>query len=223
MKHPSFLFLLMILIFVPAAIHAQQPDTLFLEFHFEGMGNLVTMSPPMYFFDIVSGDPLVLNGTWWFQLDDSEWPPTSDPDVRWDYIFNNYFEYAGAPQNSWTAVFDGNSLPTKPVWELSHPVNGTMGGELVLNCTLLDWNGDGILQPDERMVGTFSGTLMVMKYGTGYFSIYCGQGAYNGYSQNADPINFADDWMDGDCILELINCQHPTRDVSWGVLKQLYR
>jgi len=35
---------------------AQFPDVLFLEFDFEGFGNLVLTSPPVYSGEVVSGD-----------------------------------------------------------------------------------------------------------------------------------------------------------------------
>lgn len=222
-KVQSFLFLITVLVLIPGAVHAQWPDSLIIEFDFEGFGNLVMDSPPVYMNDIVAGDSRVVGGTWWWQLDDSTWPPTSDPNARWDYIFSTYFVYTSGAGANWTAVFDGNSLPTKPVWELSHPMNGTMGGTLSWSITILDWNGNGVLDLDERTFGTFSGTIMVMKYGTGNFSKYCGSGAFNGSYSNPDPANYADDFVEGHCILDLINCQIGTEESSWSALKAMYR
>jgi hypothetical protein len=221
----TFLFLAITLL-LPSAAAAQFPDSLILEFDFEGFGNLILDSPPVYSNDIVAGDPQVIGGTWWWRLDDSEWPPAppaGDATARWNYIFNNYFVYTPGAGANWTAYFDGNSLPTKPVWELSHPVNGTMGGTLVWSVTILDWNGNGVLELDERTFGTFSGTIMVMKYGTGNFSKYCGSGAFNGAYFNNDPANYADDFVEGHCILDLINCQVGTEETTWSALKQIYR
>lgn len=201
---------------------AQFPDTLFLEFDFEGFGNLVTMSPPRYAGDIVSGDSRLVGGTWWIEIDDTGWPPVSDPAARWNYIFTTYFQY-NATYHFWTAVFDQNTLPAKPVWEIDHPLNGTMGGTLVVSSTFTDDDMDGVFDPEERMFGTFEGNLMVMKFGTGNFAKYCGDGAYNGALFNDDPLNWFDDYVMGHCLLDLINCAIGTRDISWGGIKQLHR
>ncbi len=222
-KTQSLLFLVAVLVLTPYAAYAQFPDTLLLEYDFEGMGNLVMDSPPVYMNDIIAGSAQVVGGTWWWQIDDSDWPPPSVPNTRWDHIFNNYFVYTPGPGANWTAIFDGNTLPTKPIWELSHPVNGTMGGTLVWTVTILDWNGNGVLELDERTFGTFSGTILVMKYGTGNFSKYCGSGAFNGVYTNADPANYADDFVQGHCILDLINCMIGTEEASWSDLKTIYR
>ncbi|MBN2072258.1 MAG: hypothetical protein JW814_12460 [Candidatus Krumholzibacteriota bacterium] len=217
------LFLVMIVVSVPVAMNAQAlPDTLFLEFDFEGFGNMILTSPPVYSGDVVNGDPIVLGATWWMQIDDTGWPATSSPETRWDYIFNTYFEY-NAMSGSWTAEFDAGTLPTKPTWELNHPVNGVMGGTLVISFTIGDWDFDGILDIEERMFGTYEGTMMVMKYGYGNFAKYCGQGAYNGALQNADPVNWADDFVNGHCVLDLYNCQIENEQYSWGSVKSLYR
>jgi len=201
---------------------AQFPDTLFLEFDFEGFGNLVTTSPPIFSGEVVSGDSRLLGASWWMQIDDSEWPSTTDPAARWDYIFNNYFEY-NASLNFWTAVFDQGSLPVKPTWQIEHPVNGTMGGTLVISVTHTDDNLNGVFDAEERMFGTFEGTLMVMKYGTGEFAKYCGEGSYNGALFNDDPANWLDDYVTGHCLLDLINCQIGTERRSWSYIKQICR
>ncbi len=214
-----FLFLGAILALVPVSLGAVDlPDSLFLEFDFEGFGNLVQASPPLYSGDVYAGSSVVVGATWWMQIDDSTWPPVTDPATRWDYIFNNYFVYNGTT-GSWTAKFDATTLPTKPTWEIDHPVNGTMGGTLVISFTFGDWDMDGILDIEEQMFGSFSGTMLVMKYGTGNFYKYCGSGAYNGVCQNADPANFVDDYVEGHCILDLINCQIGVRPATWSSIK----
>lgn len=40
---------------------------------------------------------------------------------------------------------------------------------------------------------------------------------------NADPANFADGFVGGNCFLGLINCMIGARPVSWSCLKTLYR
>ncbi len=204
------------------SVRAQFPDTLFLEFDFEGFGNLVMTSPPVYSGDVISGDSRVVGATWFVQIDDTGWPPVSDPAVRWEYIFNTFFEY-NSTYFFWTAVFDQNTLPDKPTWEINHPVNGMMHGTLVVSSTFSDDDRDGILDIEERMFGTFEGNLMVMKYGTGEFAKYCGDGAYNGAAFNDDPANWVDDYVTGHCLLDLINCEIGTEEKSWSYIKKIYR
>ncbi|MBN1163087.1 MAG: hypothetical protein JXB45_00775 [Candidatus Krumholzibacteriota bacterium] len=217
----KFLFLLMIFAFIPCSAGAQEwPDTLLLEFDFEGFGNMILVSPPHYAGDIIAGDARLVGATWWIEIDDSEWPPTTDPNARWEYIFNTYYEY-NSQTGSWTAFFNASTLPAKPTWGIDHPTNGTMGGTLVIASTMGDWDMDGVLDIEERMFATFEGTLMVMKYGTGNFYKYCGSGSYNGALQNYDPANFVDDYVDGSCILDLVNCVISNEHATWGSIKAL--
>lgn len=222
-KFLSILFLgtMMIACAGPSAM-AQLPDTLFLEFDFEGFGNIVTASPPYYSGQVVAGDPIMVGSTWWIQMDDTGWPSTTDPAARWDYVLNNYFEF-NSDLNFWTAVFNQNTLPEKPVWGIDCPGYGTMGGTLVISITYTDDNLNGVLDEEERMFGTFEGTLLVMKYGTGEFAKYCGDGSYNGALFNDDPGNWLDDYVTGHCLLDLINCQIGTERRSWSYIKQMHR
>lgn len=201
---------------------AQFPDTLLLEFDFEGFGNLVLSSPPVFSGEVISGDARITGATWSIEIDDTGWPPVSDPAARWDYIFNTFFVY-NPTYFFWTAVFDQNTLPAKPDWVIDHPVNGTMSGTLVVSSTFSDDNRDGIFDVTERMFGTFEGNLMVMKYGSGQFAKYCGDGAYNGAAFNDDPESYVDDYVTGHCILDLFNCQIGTEEVSWSYIKKMHR
>ena len=203
-------------------VRAQFPDSLFLEFDFEGFGNLVLTSPPVYSGDVVSGDSRIVGATWTVAIDDTGWPPVSDPAARWDYIFTNFFVY-NPTLFFWTAVFDQNNLPAKPDWEIVHPVNGSMSGTLVVSSVMTDDDRDGILDIEERMFGTFEGNLMVMKFGSGEFAKYCGEGAYNGALFNDDPANWLDDYVMGHCLLDLVNCQIGTEEMSWGSIKKFHR
>ncbi|MDD4858377.1 MAG: hypothetical protein PHD74_09775, partial [Candidatus Krumholzibacteria bacterium] len=174
------------------ASHGAFAASLLVQFDFEGMGNMITSSPPLYSGDIISGDDIVLGATWWIRLDDSNWPSASTPEARWTYLFNNFFTYSPTSY-SWTGVFDEYSCGTKPEWEIEHSTNGMMHGTLVVVVTYVDENMNGVLDLDERDSGEFSGTLIVMKYGTGEFATYCGGGSYNGDFANSDPANWADD------------------------------
>ncbi len=221
-KSIPVLILATAMLFCAGSARAQFPDTLFLEFDFEGFGNLVLNSPAAYSGDVISGDSRILGATWTIEIDDTGWPPVSDPAARWTYIFNTFFVY-NPNMFFWTAVFDQNTLPAKPEWVIDHPVNGTMSGTLVVSSTFSDDNRDGVFDVTERMFGTFEGNLMVMKYGSGQFAKYCGDGAYNGAAFNDDPENFVDDYVTGHCILDLFNCQIGTQERSWSYIKKMHR
>ncbi len=222
MKTYATILALMTLL-LPLNAIAQLPPSLTMEFDFEGTGNAVMMSPLVYSGAITNGDPLVLGAPWSITIDDSAWPAPSDPQARWDYIFDNYFVYEGAPVNSWTAVFDETNLPSKPSWNVIHATSGMMGGTLVVVVTYSDWDCDGILDIDERMMGVFSGTLVIMKYGTGIFAGYCGDGAFNGGIMNADPANWADEYVEGHALLNLLDCRIGTEELSWSAIKRSFK
>lgn len=207
---------------IPFATHAQLPPSLTIEFDFEGMGNAVMNSPVVYSGTVTNGDPLVVGAEWSVNINDSGWPDPGNPQARWDYIFNNYFVYEGAPVNSWTAVFDETNLPSKPTWQVIHPTNGMMGGTLIVVVTYSDWDCDGMLDVEERMMAVYSGTLVIMKYGTGLFAGYCGEGAFNGGLMNPDPGNWADDFVEGHALLYLEDCRIGTEEMSWSAIKKLF-
>lgn len=217
------MFLLAILALLAPLPSAAQLPPMAVEFDFEGFGNAVMNSPVVYSGDILFGDPLVVGSTWTVTIDDSAWPPVTDPQARWDYVFNTYFVYQGSPVNSWTAVFDETNLPAKPAWRIVHPTNGLMGGTLIVVITYSDWNCDGVLDLDERMQGVYSGNLVVMKYGTGAFAGYCGEGTFNGGIMNPDPGNWADDYIEGHGLLQLLDCRIGVETASWGDMKGMYR
>jgi hypothetical protein len=217
----AILFLVMGLMLSPLCADPLLAQDIFMQFDFEGTGNMILGAPPLYSGDIIAGDPLVLGGTWWIRVDDSTWPPASSPQDRWDYIFSNFFSYSPTSY-SWTGVLDENSCGTKPVWQIDHPTNGMMGGTLVIVVTYSDWNMNGVLDMEERTFGVFSGTLIVMKYGTGEFAGYCGDGSYNGDFINEDPANWADDFVEGSCLLNLKNCQIGTQVTTWSAIKSMF-
>ncbi len=217
----SGLCIVCILALLPLSAIAQTwPDSLDLQFDFEGFGNIIMDSPPVYSGDITDGAPEVNGGTWQVSIDDSGWPPASDPETRWNYIFNNYFTYIGY---GWLGEFDGTNLPEKPRWDITHPTNGTMEGTLVVSMIYPDGNMNGVLDIEERMCGEFSGTMMVMKYGTGNFAKYCGDGSYNGSLENSDPANYVDDFVYGHCTMNLFDCSIDTETKSWSAIKSFYR
>lgn len=213
---------MIILAALPCGASAEPPESVSVEFNFSGFGNMELVSPPLYSGNVDAGDPLVLGGDWWIRVDDTGWPSTADPEARWNSIFSHYFTHDPGTF-SWTGVFDEHTCATRPVWGINTPTNGTMGGTLALVVTFTDWNMNGILDLDERMMGVYSGTLIVMKYGTGVFAGYCGLGAYNGGFTNGDPGNWADDYVEGHCILDLKNCAIGVQQASWSAVKKIYQ
>ncbi|MCX5752531.1 MAG: hypothetical protein NTW97_02660, partial [Candidatus Krumholzibacteria bacterium] len=159
---------------------------------------------------------------WWIRIDDSTWPPPSNPQARWDYLFNNFATYN--PETfSWTIVFDEQSCANKPAWEINNTPNGMMSGTLIVVVQFTDWNANGILDIDERMSADYSGDVIVMNKGTGLFAGYCGDGYFNGSLNNPDPANWADDYVQGMCSLTLQDCRIGTRETSWTAIKSMYK
>ena len=218
----SALVLMIVLAALPCGVGAQMPDSTVILFNFSGSGNMEMTSPVVYSGNVTSGDPLVQGGTWWIRVDDTGWPSTADPQARWDYIVSHFLTYDPSSK-SWTGVFDEFSCASRPLWQLDTPANGSMSGTLILVVTFTDDNRNGILDVDERMIGVFSGTLIIMKYGTGLFAGYCGLGAYNGLFMNEDPGSWADDYVEGSCKLDLKNCAIGVKPMTWGGIKELYR
>lgn len=214
------LFLLVGGMILPVCASAQLPEE--LQFDFDGMGNAMINSLPVYAGVIYAGDPLVLGADWWIRIDDSTWPAPSNPQARWDYLFNNFATY-DAQTFSWMIVFDERSCAKKPVWQITHETNGLMSGTLVVVVTYTDWDRNGILDIEERMLAMYSGNLIVMNNGTGIFAPYCGYGSFNGAFNNPDPANWADDYVEGGCNLYLRTCPVGTHQSSWTAIKSMFR
>jgi hypothetical protein len=202
----------------PIAI-AQTPTH--IEYDFSGTGNFL-VSPVHYSGSIYAGEPLLVVGTWNLWVDDTGWPPDTDKLVRWQHIDATYFAPNYDPVLlTWTGLFDENTTASSPTWDCSHTLGG-MSGTATLQVTISDFNMDAVIDPDERAFSIFSGTLIVVKDGTGIWAGYCGLGSFSGYSTNPDPINWADDYVEGHTILDIEDCGIPTDEISWGQAKQLY-
>jgi len=124
-------------------------------------------------------------------------------------------------EGSWTGTFDNTSTASDLLWHASSGWGG-IHGTAVLQITILDFNFDQIIDPDERAFSVFSGTLVVVKDGSGIWAGYCGLGSFSGSSSNADPVNWADDFVSGSTILDVDICDVPTNNVTWGQVKELY-
>jgi hypothetical protein len=192
-----------------------------IEYNFSGSGNFM-VSPVQYSGPITAGEPTLVGGTWQLNIDDTGWPSDADKLVRWNYIDATYF----APNyddvsHSWTGLFDENTTATQPTWACGHTL-GSLGGTAVVQITISDFDLDQHIDVDERSFTTFSGTLIVVKNGTGIFAGYCGLGSFSGYSTNSDPANWADDYVEGYTILDIEDCSIPIEQVTWGQIKELY-
>ncbi|MBP2680830.1 MAG: hypothetical protein H6Q78_693 [Candidatus Krumholzibacteriota bacterium] len=84
------------------------------------------------------------------------------------------------------------------------------------------FDADAMIDPDERMMMVVSGTIIVVKNGTGIWAGYCGLGSFSGYTENMDPWNWADDNIQGGTVLDIEDCAVPTAAVSWGQVKSIY-
>jgi hypothetical protein len=212
-------FIVCAIMLASAGVNAQVPTH--IEYGFSGTGNMM-VSPVVYSGSIDSGEPLLVGGTWDFTIDDTGWPPDTDKLARWNYVDATYFSPYYDPFNgSWTATFDSYSTASDLIWHATSSYGG-LHGTAVLQITVLDFNFDEVIQPDERGYAVFSGTLVVVKDGSGIWAGYCGLGSYSGGSDNPDPANWADDILSANAILDVEDCSVPANTVSWGQVKQLY-
>jgi hypothetical protein len=193
-----------------------------IEYDFSGYGNFL-VSPVHYSGSIDAGEPLLVGGYWDMWVDDTGWPPDSDKLVRWTYIDSTYFApHYDLALFTWTGVFDEYSTASSPTWDAGHTA-GQLSGTATLKVTISDFDFDQVIDPDERAFSVFSGIQIVVNEGTGIWAGYCGQGSFSGYSMNPDPINWADDYVEGHTSLDIEPCDVPTNDITWGQVKQLYQ
>ncbi|MEJ2722621.1 MAG: hypothetical protein P8181_16005 [bacterium] len=213
--------LVMICIMVTGATaFAQVPAH--IEYGFSGTGNLM-VSPVEYSGTVDTGEPLLVGGTWFIAIDDTGWPSDADQNARWNYIDATYFgpnfnEYVF----SWTANFNAATTASVPQWQASKAGVGDLVGTAEVQLTISDFDFDMTIDPDERALMLLSGTIIVVKNGTGIWAGYCGLGSYSGTIQNADPWNFADDSVSGSAVLDIEDCSLPTEEVTWGKIKAAY-
>ncbi|MFH1755117.1 MAG: hypothetical protein ABIA59_05385 [Candidatus Latescibacterota bacterium] len=222
MKRLSVLFVIcaVLLIISAPVTYAQVPTH--IEYGFSGFGNFM-VSPVHYTGSINSGEPTLVGGTWNINVDDTGWPPDTDQLVRWNYIDATYFApNYDAMFGAWTGSFDEHSTASSPTWGASAAL-GSLGGTANLQVTISDFDFDGVIDADERSFSIFSGTLIVVKNGTGIWAGYCGLGSFSGNAMNNDPWNFADDYVEGYTILDIEDCGVPVENVTWGSVKNIYR
>jgi hypothetical protein len=185
------------------------------EFHCAGTGNMVKDSPVVYTGPIDGGD--LSPGTWSIQVTDDTWPPVGDDAVRWDYIFATYYTY-DMGNGIWTGTVDNNSL------YLEKDFTGTMLGVCDLTFQIIDFDGDGIVDPEECMDG-LSGAVIIIREGTGAYAQLCGQGTYEGfYFRDCDTGSetYMLDNVDFTMQLDLQDCGMATSPSTWSAIKSLF-
>jgi len=211
----AFSFVIMI-----GAISANAAIPSHMVFDVEGTSNFM-VSPVVFDGTVTAGEPLLLGGYWTLSVDDTGWPADTDQQARWDYIAATYY-YPNYDSGNWTATFDGNTTASPPNWATGSGA-GSMTGTATLQMTILDFDFDEVIDPDERAFNVFSGTLIVVKNGEGMFAGYCGLGSYSGSLSNSDPMNFVDDDFSGSTVLDVEDCSVPVEEVTWGHIKANYR
>jgi hypothetical protein len=214
------LVIVSVVLIIGVPVAAQVPSH--IEYDFSGLGNLM-VSPVVYSGSIDAGEPLLVGGTWAITIDDQGWPGDSDKAVRWNYIDATYF----APNynssfGSWTGIFNSATTASAPQWRAGRTDVGDLIGTTELQFTILDFDSDALIDPDERSYMVTSGTIIVVKNGTGIWAGYCGLGSFSGVTQNEDPENWADDSMSGGTVLDIEDCSIPTETVTWGHVKATY-
>ena len=190
----------------------------------QGTGNMVYDSPVVYTGPVIGGD--LVPGTWTISIDDTGWPPTTNPTARWDYIWNTFYEYTPAnppiiPDAVWTATFDTPLTASRPALFLDHQGTGTMSGVADMRFQVIDADGDMVLDPDECDGDGLSGIVIIIEDGTDYYADQCGNGSYQGgYTRNCSTW---DDNVVFQMSIDLWPCGMAAEPASWGAIKALYQ
>lgn len=219
MKLSAWVIVSVVLI-VGVPVAAQVPSH--IEYDFSGTGNLM-VSPVSYGGSVDAGEPLLVGGTWGFTIDDTGWPGDGDKALRWSYIDGTYF----APNynsftGSWTGIFNSETTASAPQWRAGRPDVGDLLGTTEVQFTIQDFDFDALIDPDERTFMVVSGTIIVVKNGSGIWAGYCGLGSFSGWTENQDPENWADDAIMGGTVLDIDDCSIPAETVTWGHVKSAY-
>jgi hypothetical protein len=192
----------------------------------EGTGNLLK-SPVIYtgIFPIAG----YVEGTWWFQIDDTGWPDPADPDARFDYIWAEYFadnygeDHLG---KKWQGDFENATFGQDITPCAGFPYGGHLGGSFRVTITIRDQDGDQVLDPVEKSANaSMNGdSLHEADEGTGDFENLCGFGSMAStkfnfvYPPDDDELSFpGSGWY-----ITTTTCQSPVEQTSWGAIKALF-
>lgn len=168
------------------------------------------------------------DGTLEFTLIDTNWPDPSNPDVRFAYIWDNYFKnhyYSTPGSERWWWYINGTFSMATTNAPLGY--NGTCQGKIRAYFTIRDLDADGILDVIEEKFGetnTLDGVTSraCTDAGTGEMNYTKGTGALNsnGFSFTYPPgVDVLDGWGN----LTLTTCEVATEPGSWGGVKSLYK
>jgi hypothetical protein len=214
------LIIVSVVLIVGGPVAAQVPSH--VEYDFSGTGNLM-VSPLLYSGSVDAGEALLVGGTWEISIDDAGWPSDADKAARWGYIDATYFTpNYNSFSGSWTGIFNSETTASEPQWRAGRPDVGDLVGTAEVQFTIQDFDFDALIDPDERGFMVVSGTIIVVKNGTGIWAGYCGLGSFSGWTENQDPWNWADDSIQGGTVLDIEDCSVPSETVTWGHVKAAY-
>ncbi len=193
-------------------------DEVYFSFHCDGSGNMVLDSPVIYEGPITSGD--LAPGYWRINVDDTGWPPPSDPAARWAYIWDNYYVYDPFTY-LWTAHFPQDHCGLY----LERTGVGSMCGVCDMTFQIVDFDWDGELDPEECAADGLSGMIIIINEGTGAYQHLCGNGTYAGdYTRDCDETSptWMQDDVSFDMELVLEECGMAIKPTTWGSIKALF-
>ena len=211
--YSTFVFVALVVAFVPAFAAKW-------EFDYEIYGNILE-SPARY------GDGSLTSGGDGFieiTLDDTGWP--TDPTERWDYLWDNYFEYDNSTPYAykWVGTFGGVFY----VEATNAPIgyNGWCEGTIIARITIWDENLDGVLDPAEKWgENLFDGTLSksCSHASGGEMECMWGSGAIasNYFSFKMPPT--LDTLYNGGNLNLPFPCPSANEESSWSSIKSLSR
>jgi hypothetical protein len=190
------------------------------------MGGILERTPG-YKGPIVDGG----SGWIWFELYHNDWPDTTDPDARFDYIWDTYFapnyDSSVVGAYKWVGQLPGQFY----LHTTSAPIgyNGWFLGSINAKITVRDFNENGTLETWELLKQhLFDGRLsklcedpgggeMDCKWGWGalasnYFSFY-----------PPDPPGVDTLYNGANLTLTAMGCETAVEAASWGAIKALYK
>jgi len=175
---------------------------------------------------------IIEDGYWSVEIPDDGWP--TDADERFEYIWStffapNYHGHAEMGPSYWTGLLHvDHGLSDLVQWRIQDDTNGgSVGGfSPGVAITVIDWNGNGILEAKE-----FSGLLpMAMlemqalrQHSEGCYYSHCGVGNAFWNWEVSHP------GLHGRCYggfylwLDWCHSVHPRDEASWGTIKAMFR
>jgi hypothetical protein len=212
----------LILLVMPSVVHGWNFDYML----FSQPGGIVN-NDPVYEGTITSGGA----GTFRITLDDTGWPPYSDPVSRFNHIWNTFFAAnwdTAAGQAKWVGQIPGRFYISTTSAPLGY--NGWCEGSLNAKITVRDYNGNQVLDPaelDEQHL--FDGRLSKLcdypdgDPAGGEMANTWGWGAVasNYFSFEMWPVDTI--YNGTNLTLMTMGCTTVTEPTTWSAVKSLYR